>query len=62
MSLERSPVARQISEFAAPAFCVTGERAAGWSCWPPYSSVQRPLSWSRVGQTSTAWRICVAER
>src|SRR5882672_2318955 len=47
---------------AAPAFCVTGEQAAGWSCWPPYSSVPLPSSWSRVGQTSAAWRICAAAR
>ena len=62
MSLRRLPAARRISGSAAPAFCVTGERAAGWSCWPPYSSVPRPSSWSRVGQTSAAWRICAAER
>ncbi len=61
-SLKRLPAARRISGSAAPAFCVTGERGAGWSCWPPYSSVPRPSSWSRVGQTSAAWRICVAER
>ena len=58
----RLPTARRISGSAAPAFCATGERAAGWSCWPPYFSVPRPSSWSRVGQTSPAWRICVAER
>src|SRR6267154_1198474 len=49
MSLRRLPAARRISGSAAPAFCVTGEQAAGWSCWPPYSSVPLPSSWSRVG-------------
>ena len=40
MSLRRFPAARRISGSAAPAFCVTGERAAGWSYWPPYFSVR----------------------
>jgi ABC-type nitrate/sulfonate/bicarbonate transport system substrate-binding protein len=47
---------------AAPAFCVTGQRAAGWSCWPPFSSVPRLSSWSPAAPTSAACRICAAVR
>jgi hypothetical protein len=42
--------------------CVTGPRAAGWSCWPPSSSVPRPSSWSRAGLISATCRNCAAVR
>jgi len=36
--------------------------AAGWSCWPPFSSVPRLSSWSPAAPTSAACRICAAVR